>query len=162
MFYFNSPGQISQLSWAPPYWRVWLEFHSGPCDSADCRWFVKESAAYWGDLSPTAVTTECSAINLFRTSRESIIIIITVQPFLLRLSKYMISWYGCTNLCHVSDQVEGDIRESFVKISTHHVDPREAVSCVGVRFIQSHDMREVGELGVLLLKAYLHTKSALP
>lgn len=56
-----------------------------------------------------------------------------------------------TNLCHVSDQAESDIREGFVKISTHHIDPREAVSCVGVCFIQSHDMSKVGELGVLLL-----------
>lgn len=65
-----------------------------------------------------------------------------------------------TNLCHVSDQVEGDVRESFVKIAAHHVDPGGAVSRVGVRFVQSHDMSEVGELGVLLLKADLHAKRA--
>lgn len=108
-----------------------------------------------GDLSLTAVT-KLNVINLFSILED--VIIITAQPFLLLLSIYMISSYGCTNLCHVSDQVEGDIRESFMKISTHHIDPREAVSCVGVRFIQSHDMGKVGELGVLLLKAYLHTQ----
>lgn len=46
-----------------------------------------------------------------------------------------------------------------MKISTHYIYPGEAVSCVGVCFIQSHDMSEVGELGVLLLKANLHTRS---
>lgn len=66
--------------------------------------------------------------------------------------------FSCTHLCHISDQTQGDIRESFVKISTHHIDPREAVSCVGVGFIQSHDMSKVGKLGVVLLKAYLHTQ----
>lgn len=66
--------------------------------------------------------------------------------------------FSCTHLCHISDQTQGDIRESFVKISTHHIDPREAVSCVGVCFIQSHDMSKVGKLGVVLLKAYLHTQ----
>ena len=44
-----------------------------------------------------------------------------------------------------------------MKISTHHVDPGEAASRVGVCFIQGHDMSQVGELGVLLLKAYLHS-----
>lgn len=52
--HFNSPGQISQLSWAPPCWKFWLECHSGPCDSGGCRWFVTRSAAYLGDLCPTA------------------------------------------------------------------------------------------------------------
>lgn len=48
-----------------------------------------------------------------------------------------------------------------MEISTHHIDPSEAVSCVGVCFIQTHDMSKVGELGVLLLKAYLRIESAL-
>lgn len=57
----------------------------------------------------------------------------------------------CTNLCHVCDQAEGDIRKSFVKIATHYVDPRRTVPCVGVGFIECHDMGKVGEFGVLLL-----------
>lgn len=64
-----------------------------------------------------------------------------------------------TNLRHVSDQVEGDIREGLVEIPTHYVHPGEAVARVGVRFIQSHDMSKVGELGVLLLKANLYTNA---
>lgn len=55
---FHSPEQISQWYWAPPCWRVWLESRSGPCDWGGCGWFVEASAAYWGDLSPTTVTTE--------------------------------------------------------------------------------------------------------
>lgn len=60
-----------------------------------------------------------------------------------------------THLCHVGDQVQGDVWEGFMEIPTHHVDPREAVSCVGVCFIQSHDVSEVGQLDILLLKADL-------
>lgn len=61
----------------------------------------------------------------------------------------------CTNLCHVSDQTQRDVCESFMEIPTHHVDPREAVSCIRVCFIQSHDMSQVGQLGILLLEANL-------
>lgn len=42
-----------------------------------------------------------------------------------------------------------------MKIPTHHIDPREAVSCVGMCFIQSHDVSEVGQLGILLFEAHL-------
>lgn len=62
----------------------------------------------------------------------------------------------CTNLRHVCDQAEGDIRKSFVKIATHYIDPRHAVPRVGVGFIECHDMGKVGEFGVLLLQANLH------
>lgn len=43
-----------------------------------------------------------------------------------------------------------------MEIPAHHADPGGAVSGVGVRFVQSHDVSEVGELGILLLEAYLH------
>lgn len=156
----NSPGQISLLSSAPPRWRVWLESHSGPCDTEGCRWFVTGSAACWGDPSPTAVTTQSNTINSFKHFVRSCSINDYSTTILLLHSKHTVCWHGCTNLCHVSDQVEGDIRESFVEIPTHHIDPRGAVTCVWVCFIQSHDMSKVGELGVLLFKAYLHTKRA--
>lgn len=61
-----------------------------------------------------------------------------------------------TNLCHVCDQAEGDVWKGFVEISTDYIDPRRAVSRVGVGFIECHDMGEVGELGVPLLQADLH------
>lgn len=48
-----------------------------------------------------------------------------------------------------------------MKISTHHVDPGEAVPGVGVRLIQSHDMSEVGELVVPLLQAHLDIRNTL-
>lgn len=47
-----------------------------------------------------------------------------------------------------------------MKISTHDVDPGQAVPRVGVRFVKCHDVGKVGELGVLLLQADLYLKNA--
>lgn len=81
---------------------------------------------------------------------------VTFNALWPRLHKNMSS--DATNLGHVSDQTQGDVWESLMEVSAHHVDPRKAVPCVGVCFIQSHDVSEVGEFGILLLKTHLHRK----
>lgn len=144
MFSPSSPGQTSQSSWQPQCWRVWPELRTGPCDSEGCRWFVEGLAAYWADLSPTAVETQ---------THHSLL---SFPPLHYCSENTGLTFGSRTNLCHVGDQAEGDLWEGLVQISAHDVDPGEAVPCVRVGFIQSHDVGEVGELGVLLFQANLH------
>lgn len=40
-----------------------------------------------------------------------------------------------------------------MQVATHHVDPVSAVSLVGVRGVQAHHVRQVGQSGRLLLGA---------
>lgn len=62
------------------------------------------------------------------------------------------------HLSHVSNHAECAVAESFMQVSAHHVDPGEAVSCIGVCFVEGHHMGKVGQLRVLFLKANLSIK----
>lgn len=78
--------------------------------------------------------------------------------FLLNLWRRLLRCLS-TDLGHVGDQAEGDVGEGLVEVATHHADPGGAVSRVGVRLVQGHDVGEVGELGVLLLQAHLEDRA---
>lgn len=65
-----------------------------------------------------------------------------------------------TDLSHVCDHAEGDIREGLMQVATNHTDPGERVSGVRPGFIQSHHMSQVRQLCILLLllQTYLQQK----
>lgn len=59
------------------------------------------------------------------------------------------------HLRQVGDHVQGDVGVGFMKVPADHAHPGGTVPRVAVRFIESHDMCEVGKFGVLLFQTDL-------